>query len=99
MIVRRLDESADAEDRQTVVSAAEAEDHAGYDGGIWRQQTTGYSIRDQLLVHVRRAEDLWSPDDILTSPEWSILMSELDRFTNNDEFFQTLAVGAVPERN
>lgn len=84
------DESADAEDRQTVVSAAEAEDHAGYDGEIWRQQTTGifrYEI-NCWYYHVRRAEDLWSPDDILTSPEWSILMSELDRFTNNDEFFK-----------
>ncbi len=61
------DEFKPTEDRQTAVSAAEAED--GYDGETWRQQTTGDMTRSIAgTITFAEQSDLWLPDDILTSP-------------------------------
>ena len=87
------DESADDEDRQLADSAAEAQELAGdnQDGiDYWRRRTTErfrYEV-NCWYYHLRRAEELYLQDEILTSPKWEELKRELDRFIQNEDFFK-----------
>jgi ankyrin repeat protein len=87
------DESADEEDRQIVDSAAEAQELAGENENVtdyWRRRTTEkfrYEV-NCWYYHLRRAEELYSQYEILSSPVWEELKKELDRFIQNDDFFK-----------
>jgi hypothetical protein len=87
------DESVDEEDPQIFESTADGQEPARDNEDVtdyWRRRTTDrfrYEV-NFWYYHLREAEELCSWDEILSSPAWVELRSELDHFIHNVDFFK-----------
>jgi ankyrin repeat protein len=87
------DDSGDEEDRQVGESNADGQEADQVNEGAtnyWRRRTTERFRYEAncWYDHLRRAEELYSWDEISSSPAWAELMSELDRFMHDVDFFK-----------
>jgi ankyrin repeat protein len=87
------DESGDEEDRRVGESNADGQEADQVNEGAtnyWRRRTTERFRYEAncWYDHLRRAEELYSWDEIWSSPAWAELRSELDRFIHDVDFFK-----------